>query len=158
MITMRFSPAVLLLVMAVACTGSGIPADCPQPPPTVDFDRYGVTKLHVEVADTPATQQRGLMGRRHLAEDHGMLFLFHEPTTAAFWMKDTLIPLSIAFYDGHRRIVDVVGMNPCRTDPCRRYRASGSYVGAIEANRGYFARHDIGVGDPVYPRTEVTCQ
>ena len=134
--------AVLTLSMAASC-GHGSP--CRLPPPRIDFDR--TTSLLVEVADTPAARARGLMGRRHLAENRGMLFEFPAPSNAAFWMKDTLIPLSIAFYDAHRRIIAIRDMTPCRSARCRRYRSPRPFVGAVEANRGYFERHDIRSGD-----------
>jgi uncharacterized membrane protein (UPF0127 family) len=157
MITTRFptAAAALIVTLAVAC---GPSPSCPKPPRTVSFDPRGTTKLHVEVADTPASRARGLMGRRRLPEDRGMLFVFSEPSTAAFWMKDTSIPLSVAFFDEHRRIIDVLAMRPCRRGPCRRYRASVPYVGAIEANRGYFVRNGIGPGDRVYPRIALACR
>ena len=83
-----------------------------------------------------------------------MLFEFGRPSDEAFWMKDTLIPLSIAFYEESGRIVTVRDMRPCTHEPCRLYRSSRPYVGAIEANRGYFQRHGIGVGDRVHVRIE----
>jgi uncharacterized membrane protein (UPF0127 family) len=64
-------------------------------------------------------------------------------------MKDTPIPLSIAFWDANGRILGLREMTPCRSEPCRLYRAPGPYVGAVEANRGYFSRHGIVVGDRV---------
>jgi len=113
---------------------------------------HGETTLRVAVARTDAERARGLMGQRRLAPDSGMLFAFPQPTEASFWMKDTLIPLSIAFVDGRGRIVAMRDMTPCRHDPCRLYRSSRPYLGAIEANRGYFRRHGIRIGDLVRPR------
>jgi uncharacterized protein len=75
------------------------------------------------------------------------VFLFDAQTRAAFWMKDTLIPLSILFWQGDGRIIDILDMQPCRADPCPVYRASAPYVGAIEMNRGAFARLGVEVGD-----------
>ena len=105
--------------------------------------------LYVEVARTLAEQQRGLGGRSSLGPDDGMAFVFEGPTTDAFWMKDTTIPLSVAFWDGSGRIVDLFDMSPCASAPCHRYRSSRPYVGAVEANRGYFSRHGIAVGDRI---------
>jgi uncharacterized membrane protein (UPF0127 family) len=87
-----------------------------------------------------------------------MLFLFPSATTASFWMKDTLIPLSIAFYDSRHRIVDIQEMAPCHAARCRRYRSPRPYVGAVEANRGYFRRHGIRTGDRVQARIAAACQ
>jgi uncharacterized protein len=102
---------------------------------------------NLEVAQTPEAWARGLMRRAFLPEDGGMVFLFDGQTRAAFWMKDTLIPLSILFWQGDGRIIDILDMSPCRADPCPVYRASAPYVGAIEMNRGAFERLGVEVGD-----------
>ncbi len=102
---------------------------------------------NLEVARTPEAWARGLMGRASLPQDGGMAFLFDEQTRAAFWMKDTPIPLSILFWQGDGRIIDILDMRPCRADPCTVYRASAPYVGAIEMNRGAFERLGVEVGD-----------
>jgi uncharacterized protein len=149
----RIAP--VLLASAVACS-TAIPSNCPQPPPTVSFGG-GVT-LHVDVADTPVTRARGLTGRRYLPEGRGMLFVFQRPSREGFWMKDTLIPLSIAFYDERGRVLAIREMTPCRSARCPLYRSPRPFVGAVEANRGYFARHGIGTGDRVRPRIRVNCQ
>jgi uncharacterized membrane protein (UPF0127 family) len=102
---------------------------------------------NLEVARTPEARAQGLMGRTSLPRDGGMAFLFEGQTTGAFWMKDTLIPLSILFWQSDGRIIDIFDMRPCRSDPCPVYRASGPYVGAIEMNRGAFERLGVEVGD-----------
>jgi uncharacterized membrane protein (UPF0127 family) len=101
----------------------------------------------LQVARTSEARARGLMGRTSLPKDGGMAFLFDEQTTTSFWMKDTLIPLSILFWQGDGRIVDILDMRPCVADPCPVYRASAPYVGAIEMNRGAFERLGVEVGD-----------
>ena len=103
--------------------------------------------MHVEIADSDAERERGLMGRRHLAQDAGMVFLFHEDTDGAFWMKDTLVPLSIAFYDERGRIVRILDMVPCKKDPCPTYSPGARYRGALEVNLGAFARWGVREGD-----------
>jgi uncharacterized membrane protein (UPF0127 family) len=105
--------------------------------------------LHVEIAETDAARQHGLMDRATLASDSGMVFLFALPVHLSFYMKDTLIPLSIAFWDRSLRIVTILDMAPCRTDTCPLYSAGQDYVGAAEANRGFFGEHGIEVGDLV---------
>jgi uncharacterized membrane protein (UPF0127 family) len=102
---------------------------------------------NLQVARTSESQARGLMGQTSLPQDGGMAFMFDEQTRAAFWMKDTLIPLSILFWQGDGRIIDILDMQPCRADPCPVYRASAPYVGAIEMNRGAFERLGVEVGD-----------
>jgi len=81
------------------------------------------------------------------------VFLFEGPTTSSFWMKDTLIPLSIAFWDGDETIVEILDMEPCEADPCPTYGPRVPYVGAVEVNEGWFARNRVDVGEPVELRT-----
>jgi uncharacterized protein len=105
------------------------------------------TRVAVEVADSPSERERGLMGRSSLPADAGMLFVWDEDHRGAFWMKDTLIPLSIAFYDADGRILRILDMTPCKEDPCPLYDPKVSYRGALEANEGAFERWGISVGD-----------
>lgn len=105
--------------------------------------------LSVEIAETDAARQRGLMGRRRLARDSGMVFLFDRATTSSFWMKNTLIPLSVAFWGRNGRIVAILDMDPCRADPCPHYSPGVPYVGAVEVNQGFFREARVRVGDAV---------
>jgi uncharacterized membrane protein (UPF0127 family) len=105
--------------------------------------------LDVEVAQTVSQRERGLMFRKSLAPDAGMVFIYFEPTTGGFWMKNTLIPLSIAFFGREGRILDIFDMTPCRRDPCRLYSPGVRYWGALEVNRGAFARWGVEVGDEI---------
>lgn len=107
----------------------------------------GEVVVQVEVADTAAERERGLMGRQDLPADSGMAFVFPEDTTTSFWMKDMLIPLSIAFYDDAGRIVRILDMQPCRADPCPLYDPGGAYRGALEVNLGAFRRWGVQMGD-----------
>jgi len=137
----------VLVLLAAACSSA---TDCPPSPAALVFNTaHGIARLHVDVASTPEEQQRGLAGRSSLGADDGMAFVFDGARTDPFWMKDTTIPLSIAFWDGSGRVVDAFDMAPCAAEPCRRYRSSKPYVGAAEANQGWFAANDIGIGDPV---------
>src|SRR5688500_16591637 len=90
-------------------------------------------------AYTPETRQRGLMGRKRLPPRTGMVFRFAEDSTGGFWMKNTLIPLSIAYFDRSGVVVAVQDMKPCRADPCPSYEPNASYRGALEVNQGYLA-------------------
>ncbi|HEY7283285.1 MAG TPA: DUF192 domain-containing protein [Actinomycetota bacterium] len=109
----------------------------------------GPVKLRVAIADTEAARERGLQGVTDLAADGGMAFLFDSPTRTGFWMKDTPTPLSIAFWGPDGRIVAMRNMAPCPADPCPTYRSAAPFVGALEANRGFFAGHGVRVGDRV---------
>jgi hypothetical protein len=104
---------------------------------------HGSVELRVEVASTDAQRAQGLMNRRRLAPKAGMVFLFAQPTRTQFWMKETLIPLSIAFYDRSGRILRILDMAPCRADPCPVYDAGVAFRGALEVNRGAFRRWGV---------------
>jgi len=114
----------------------------------IQTERSAVT-LNVQIAATEETRRAGLMNRTSLAPDSGMAFLFPRPTDQSFWMKDTPIPLSIAFWGTDGRIASMLEMTPCRADPCPTYFPGNAYVGAVEANRGFFVAHGVEVGDVV---------
>jgi uncharacterized protein len=137
---LRLACAILVLFLA-GCSGGG------GPPRAVIQTGDGEVVVHAEVAETSAERARGLMGRTELADDAGMVFLFQHDSTSAFWMKDTLIPLSIAFYDDSGRIVRILDMEPCRQDPCPVYDPRATYRGALEVNKGAFRRLGVEVGD-----------
>lgn len=105
-------------------------------------------RLQVEVADTPQARAQGLMYRRQLDENAGMLFMFERTSGGAFWMKNTLIPLSIAFIGDNWKILDIQDMdveeNPAV--PVKTYPSAKPYRYALEVNQGFFERHRISVG------------
>ena len=105
--------------------------------------------LRVEVADSPEERARGLMFREELAASAGMVFLPDAPSDGAFWMKNTLIPLSVAFWDEDQRIQVILDMEPCREEPCPLYDPGVVWSGAVEVNQGFFERHGVRVGDRV---------
>jgi uncharacterized membrane protein (UPF0127 family) len=135
----------LLALVLAACGGDG--------GPTVVIDTAsGERVVRVEVADDAEERARGLMGRRELAADAGMLFVFPETTRGGFWMKNTLIPLSIAFYDETGAILRILDMEPCRADPCRVYDPGVAYRGALEVNQGAFDRWGVSPDDTLILR------
>jgi uncharacterized protein len=103
--------------------------------------------LRVEIARTSADRQQGLMHRRSLAPRAGMVFAYPADTSGGFWMKNTLIPLDIAFADRRGRIVRILTMRPCLRDPCRIYSPGVAYRTALEVNAGSFRRWNVRVGD-----------
>ncbi|HEX9124621.1 MAG TPA: DUF192 domain-containing protein [Actinomycetota bacterium] len=144
----------LVLAALPGCGGDGeasaTTTRAPRPSSQLTINASGgPVTLFVLVADTPEERARGLMGIESMPADQAMAFLFGRPTDELFWMKDTLIPLSVAFWDERDRIVAMVDMEPCRKEPCPTYDAGVPYVGAVEANRGFFASHGITVGDRV---------
>jgi uncharacterized protein len=118
--------------------------------------------LEVEVAETQAQRNRGLMQRESLAEDTGMLFLFDGPMAkgAGFYMYRTRIPLDVAFADPDGRIVSIMTMTPCpHDDPrrCKVYRPGQPFVSALEMNAGFFKRHGVKKGDRLFDPQEGRC-
>lgn len=103
-------------------------------------------EVRVEIADSPAEQAKGLMDRTALAEDRGMLFVFPDEEVRSFWMKNTLIPLSIAYMDSEGRIVDIQDMKPL-DDEEPHYVSAEPARYALEVNKGYFEEHGVEVGD-----------
>src|SRR4029077_10736312 len=100
--------------------------------------------LQVEIANTVDLREVGLMNRSALGADAGMLFVFPSDTSAAFWMKDTLIPLSIAFVKADGTIVHIEDMQP-QTET--NHYSTEPYRYAIEANVGWFAAQGISAGN-----------
>ena len=107
--------------------------------------------VRLEIAATPAARARGLMGRRQVPEGTGMVFLYPEDVAEAYWMKNTLVPLSIAFVAADGRVVSVAEMTPCRADPCPSYPPAGPYRYAVELAAGAFGAAGVGPGAKVIP-------
>ena len=104
------------------------------------------TEVEVEIADDTAEQRRGLMERTELAENAGMLFVFDREEPRSFWMRNTLIPLSIAYIASDGRIVDIQDMQPL--DETSHPSAEPAQY-ALEVNQGFFAERGIEVGNVV---------
>jgi uncharacterized protein len=100
--------------------------------------------LNAEVADTPQASENGLMFRDSLPEERGMLFVFEQPKTASFWMRNTRIPLSIAYIDSAGKILEIKSMKPL--DETVVPSASDQLAYALEVNEGWFVRHGIAPG------------
>jgi uncharacterized protein len=107
----------------------------------------GTDKFKVEVATTPGQLQQGLMYRRHLDPDAGMIFIFPDPEPTAFWMKNTLIPLDMLFVGADGRIVNIKQRAvPMSLDPIN---SAGAVRAVIELNGGAAGRLGIRTGDRV---------
>lgn len=106
--------------------------------------RVGTAQASVEVADTLEQWQKGLSGRDRLGPDEGMLFIFQEPRMQFFWMKDTRVPLDIAFLDDEKRIFQVELMEP---ESSRTHASQKPCLYVLEMPGGWFARHGIHLGD-----------
>lgn len=143
-----------LLMAALLCLGAcgeAIPDAGHPPSPSLSRQtlKIGDQTLEVEVADNPESMARGLMYRKSLPDNAGMLFIFPRPQRASFWMKNTRIPLSIAYLDGNMTILEMYDMKPY--DERSTVSQSTQIAYAIEVNQGWFEKHDIQPGTRVVP-------
>jgi uncharacterized protein len=104
----------------------------------------GEQLFFLEVADTEALRREGLMHRKELAPDSGMIFVFDRDEILGFWMKDTGIPLTIAYIDASGTVVDILPLAPYSRDPVF---SSRSVRYAIELNRNAFEKAGVQEGD-----------
>ncbi|MBE0626834.1 MAG: DUF192 domain-containing protein [Burkholderiales bacterium] len=122
------------------CAGSAQAQQSSLPSTTLSA---GIHLIQVEVARNQETRSQGLMGRKSMAQGAGMLFLFDESAAHCMWMKNTLIPLSVAFLDERGQILNIADMQPldetthCATRPARY---------ALEMNQGWFKKRGIAAG------------
>ena len=134
---------VLAAALAVACGGDD---DGGVSTATIVLTDDGGSRqeLTVELAQSAAERSLGLMGREELLDDRGMLFVFPQDTETAFWMKDPLIPLSIAFIAEDGAILDVQDMEALSEE---LHRPPEPYRYALEVNQGWFQEHGFEIGD-----------
>ena len=125
---------------------------------TPDFPMGRATLTHLTpsveidalIAETDPHRQYGLMYRPKLRADLGMAFLYESQSDwGGFWMKNTLLPLSIAFFDSDGLILRIIHMEPCEQDPCPVYDPDVPYRGALEVNQGAFDEWGISEGDRI---------
>jgi hypothetical protein len=145
--------AASVALSVVSCTRATPPVRAVQTSSVILHGSQGPVHVEVQEADSPAEREQGLMGRTSLGANQGMIFLFGDvsdgPVTSEFWMKDTLIPLSVAFWDQQGRIVGIRDMVPCTKDPCPTYASPKPYAGALEVNIGFFTEHGVATGDRI---------
>lgn len=102
--------------------------------------------FNVEIAETPEERSRGLMYRESLDEGSGMLFIFDQEKRHSFWMKNTLIPLDIIWLDKNTKVVYIKkNAQPCKKDPCQKYRPSQKAMYVLEVN----PQSNIEIGDKI---------
>lgn len=144
---MRLLRLVLSFFLGVALVGAGSPAAAPvnQGLPVIDLTIAG-HKLRAEVAADASSRTIGLMNRFSLRPDHGMLFVFPEPQPLAFWMKNTYVPLSIAFIDAKGVILNIEDMKPHDETAVP---SKGAALHALEMKQGWFRERGIKAGDRV---------
>jgi uncharacterized membrane protein (UPF0127 family) len=113
--------------------------------PTVELTA-GIHLIHAELADNDSARMRGLMYREALAPNHGMLFIFDETDRHCMWMRNTLLPLSVAFIDNDGSIVNIEEMK-AQTDDTHCARRGVHY--ALEMGSGWFKAHGLGAGSVI---------
>jgi len=135
--------ASLALLFALALSSG--PACAAPPGPRVVLESGGkIHRVQVEIADTDAKRERGLMFRKELPEGRGMLFLFDEEGEHSFWMKDTLIPLDLIFVDSSGKVTGIVARaRPLTLEP----RLGGPSRMVLEVPGGWAAARGVRVGD-----------
>lgn len=146
-LNLQFNILVTLVGLAsVACQ----PTRAPHEP--VNSQTYfpisiGGSELQLQIALKSAEQQKGLMHRKSLDKDHGMLFLFDRPDKRGFWMRNTRIPLDIGYFDASGQLLEVHKLFPY--DETSVNSRSREVLIAIETNRGWYAANGIQVGDRI---------
>jgi uncharacterized membrane protein (UPF0127 family) len=133
----------VVLVLAALSPVSAVAQDQAQGPLATTTLHAGMFNIEAELAATPAQRQIGLMHRRDMPAHHGMLFVFDEPSPQCFWMRNTRLPLTIAFVADDGTVVNLADMKPmdesshCSARPVRF---------ALEMNQGWFAKHGVKAG------------
>ncbi len=149
----HLSISLLLLALAAVqgCKTGGRGPEAPKPSeskvsalPTISID--GVT-MEVEIVQDLEARQHGLMNREQLPDNQGMLFVFDTTQILSFWMRNTFIPLDIAFITEAGEIVDILRMEPL--DESKSYISSKPALYALETNAGWFEANGIKVGGTV---------
>ncbi|MCB0351371.1 MAG: DUF192 domain-containing protein [Bdellovibrionales bacterium] len=106
----------------------------------------GTKILNIEIAKTSEQQQQGLMFRKKLDKDSGMIFIYNSEQRLSFWMKNTFIPLSIGFFNKNQELIDIQDMAPVTSEMQRTlpsYHSVQPAMYALEVNQGWFAKNNI---------------
>jgi uncharacterized protein len=117
--------------------------------PTVVLNtQKGKTEILVDIADTTEERARGLMYKKSIPENYGMFFIFEQEQEQNFWMKNTLIPLDMVFFDRNYKVVKIAhDAQPCRKDPCMVYASDKPAKYVLEVNGGTADRLGLKEGD-----------
>ncbi|MDR0770062.1 MAG: DUF192 domain-containing protein [Burkholderiales bacterium] len=142
---MRITAFIVSLLFCAAAQAQEMAVALP-PLPTIPLT-IGTHTVIAEVAQTPEQRERGLMHRFTLPGGHGMLFVFDRPQPLSFWMKNTPVPLSIAFIDERGTILNIRDMAP--NDDKTLHQSQGNALYALEVRKGWFAEQGIKAGASV---------
>lgn len=143
---LRIAAAVLIGCLHLVCPHALARTPAQDPLPTTTL-RIAAATVVAEVADEPRERTIGLMGRKELADGRGMLFIFPQPQSMNFWMRDTLVPLSIAYINAAGVIREIHDLKPLDETPARS--TFHDLVYALEVPQGWFQRNKILPGDRV---------
>lgn len=137
-----------VLALALSCGACATAANAPAATsPAVELRGH---RIHVEVAANDASRAHGLMDRSSMPADHGMLFVFPNETPRSFWMKDTLIPLDMLFFDRQRKLITLLrDVPPCKADPCPAYPSTAPARYVLELNAGAASKIGVREGDVI---------
>lgn len=136
--TKRFLPAALFLLALGAHAAT-----------TASVTLHG-KQFSTEFATDDASRELGLMNRTALAADHSMLFIFVDDEPRAFWMKNTLIPLDILYFDKERKLTSMqLNAQPCKADPCAIYPSNGNARYVLELPAGTAGKLGLKLGEPL---------
>ena len=129
-----------------SATPSTTTTPAPEGPQVILTQGSNSAAVTVEFASTPEERQLGLMNREHMDEDRGMLFLFPADTRGGFWMRNTYIPLDIAYIGADGTVQEIRKGEPLNETPLF---PANAYRYVLEVNQGWFERHGLGVGAKV---------
>jgi uncharacterized membrane protein (UPF0127 family) len=136
--------ALCLAIPLASCAGKGEATDSPNPRLATAAVAVGGARVVAEIARTEVERERGLMFRKSLRDGEGMLFIFDKDEELAFWMKNTVIPLSLAYIASDGTIRQIVDLQP---ESLASVRAERSVRYALEVPKGWFDRTGVRVGD-----------
>ena len=141
----RIATLLHALVLASLCSAcASAPVAASQEP---EVELHG-RSIKVEIAADDASRAHGLMDRTSMPADHGMLFVFPDSQIRTFWMKNTLIPLDMLFFDADRKLVTLLAnVPPCKADPCAVYPSTAPARYVLELNAGAAAKLGVREGD-----------
>ena len=105
--------------------------------------------FQTEIADTKPKQTKGLMFRKELPEDKGMLFVFSTPAHKRFWMINTSIPLDIIFINENKSIINIEEAEPCGLIPCTTYPSTSKALYVLEINQGLSEKYGFKQGTKI---------
>ena len=103
--------------------------------------------FQAEIADNDASREKGLMYRKNLIQDRGMIFNFSKEGKYLIWMKDTKIPLDVIWLNNGYKIVDIQTLVPCDSDPCPTFAPAANAQFILEINAGLAEKFNIKIGD-----------